>query len=64
MAYRIFKGRQIRLSISNSYWPLLWPTPDKSEIELLKEASKYLLSTAVLKTRTIFYQKRLTNLEK
>jgi len=36
IAYRIFKGHKIRLSISNSYWPLLWPTPDKSEIEIVE----------------------------
>ena len=39
IAYRIFKGHKIRLSISNSYWPLLWPTPDKSEIEIVEGLS-------------------------
>ena len=35
IAYRIFKDHKIRLSISNAYWPLLWPTPDKGEIEII-----------------------------
>jgi len=35
IAYRIFKNHKIRLSISNAYWPLLWPTPDKGEIEII-----------------------------
>lgn len=27
IAYRLPKGHQLRLSISNAYWPLIWPSP-------------------------------------
>ena len=36
IAYRVSKGHKIRLSISNSYWPLLWPTPDNGQIEIIE----------------------------
>ena len=36
IAYRVSKGHKIRLSISNSYWPLLWPMPDNGQIEIIE----------------------------
>ena len=35
IAYSVSKGHKIRLSISNAYWPLLWPTPEKGGIEVI-----------------------------
>ena len=35
IAYSVSKGHKIRLSISNAYWPLLWPTPEKGAIEVI-----------------------------
>ncbi len=34
IAYRVPAGHRIRVSISTAYWPLIWPSPEKSEIEL------------------------------
>ena len=34
IAYRLPKGHQLRLSISNAYWPLIWPSPFKDTLYL------------------------------
>ena len=34
IAYRVPKGHQLRLSISNAYWPLIWPSPYKDTLSL------------------------------
>lgn len=34
IAYRLPKGHQLRLSISNAYWPLIWPSPFNDTINL------------------------------
>ena len=36
IAYRVPEGHKIRVSISNCYWPLLWPTPDKDTLTLVQ----------------------------
>ena len=36
IAYRVPKGHKIRVSISNCYWPLLWPMPDNSTLTLVQ----------------------------
>ena len=36
IAYRVLKGHKIRLSISNAYWPLLWPMPENGQIEIIE----------------------------
>lgn len=28
MAYRLAKGHRLRLALSNSYWPFVWPSPE------------------------------------
>ncbi len=33
-AYRFNQGHRIRLSLSNSYWPLIWPSPQTTQITL------------------------------
>ena len=34
IAYRVPKGHKLRLAISNAYWPLLWPMPEASTLEI------------------------------
>ena len=34
IAYRVPKGHRLRLSISDAYWPLLWPSPTPTELTL------------------------------
>lgn len=33
-AYRFEKGHRIRLSVSSSYWPVIWPSPKRTEISV------------------------------
>ena len=34
IAYRIPKGHRLRLSVSNAYWPLIWPSPYRDTLYL------------------------------
>ena len=34
IAYRLPEGHQLRLSISNAYWPLIWPSPYRDTLTL------------------------------
>ena len=34
MAYRLSQGHRLRLSISNAYWPLIWPSPFRDTLYL------------------------------
>lgn len=34
IAYEIPAGHQLRLSVSNAYWPLIWPAPGKTRLRL------------------------------
>jgi putative CocE/NonD family hydrolase len=34
-AYHLPAGHRLRVAISNSYWPLIWPSPKAGEIELV-----------------------------
>ncbi len=34
IAYRIPEGHKLRLSISNAYWPLIWPAPQAATLRL------------------------------
>lgn len=34
MAYRFQKGHRLRLSVSSSYWPMIWPSPESQPLEL------------------------------
>lgn len=36
IAYRVPAGHRIRLSLSNAYWPLIWPAPEASAVTLHK----------------------------
>ncbi|MBM1310932.1 CocE/NonD family hydrolase [Sulfitobacter mediterraneus] len=38
IAYRVPKGHRLRVSISDAYWPLVWPSPEKTELRLTKGA--------------------------
>jgi hypothetical protein len=34
MAYRLAPGHQLRLALSNSYWPFVWPSPKAARLTL------------------------------
>ncbi len=34
IAYRVPAGHQLRVAISNAYWPLIWPAPHKANLTL------------------------------
>ena len=34
IAYRVPKGHKLRVAISNAYWPLIWPAPQKACLTL------------------------------
>ncbi|MEM9549565.1 MAG: CocE/NonD family hydrolase [Pseudomonadota bacterium] len=34
IAYRVPKGHRLRLSVSSAYWPLIWPSPKKTKLNL------------------------------
>ena len=40
VAYRLPKGHRLRLSISNAYWPLVWPSPRRSALTVDLAASE------------------------
>jgi putative CocE/NonD family hydrolase len=34
IAYRVPKGHRLRVAISSAYWPLIWPSPERTELHL------------------------------
>lgn len=36
IAYRVPKGHRLRVAISSSYWPLIWPSPEQTTLQLQK----------------------------
>lgn len=36
IAYQVPKGHRIRVSISNAYWPMIWPSPEAAELILVE----------------------------
>jgi len=34
IAYRLPAGHRLRIAISSSYWPLIWPSPESTELSL------------------------------
>jgi predicted acyl esterase len=38
MAYRLAPGHRLRLALSNSYWPFVWPSPEAAQLTLLQGA--------------------------
>ncbi|MFN4155048.1 MAG: CocE/NonD family hydrolase [Paracoccaceae bacterium] len=36
MAYRLAPGHRLRLALSNSYWPFVWPSPAQGQLTLTK----------------------------
>ncbi|MEO9650753.1 MAG: CocE/NonD family hydrolase [Roseobacter sp.] len=34
IAYRLPQGHRLRISVSTSYWPLIWPSPEAAELTL------------------------------
>ena len=43
IAYAFPAGHRLRLAISTSYWPLLWPSPEQARITLIPGKSRLLL---------------------
>ncbi|SEL70372.1 hypothetical protein SAMN04515665_11774 [Blastococcus sp. DSM 46786] len=48
VAHAFAAGHRIRLSVSTSYWPLAWPSPEPVRLEVLTSASRLLLPTRPL----------------
>jgi putative CocE/NonD family hydrolase len=38
MAYRLAPGHRLRLALSNSYWPFVWPSPEAASLTLTSGA--------------------------
>lgn len=38
VAYTVPEGHKLRISISDTYWPLIWPSPEKTELTIVKGA--------------------------
>jgi uncharacterized protein len=36
IAYRLLPGNKLRISLSNAYWPLVWPVAEKATLTLIK----------------------------
>ena len=34
IAYRLPKGHRLRVAVSSAYWPLIWPSPEKTRLTL------------------------------
>lgn len=43
IAQRFPKGHKIRLSVSTSYWPLVWPSPEPVKLSVFTENSRLVL---------------------
>jgi uncharacterized protein len=35
IAYRVAAGQKLRLAVSNAYWPLIWPAPERAVLTLV-----------------------------
>jgi len=38
IAYRVPKGHRLRVAISSAYWPLIWPSPERTSLHLTEGA--------------------------
>lgn len=36
VAYRLLRGNKLRISLSNAYWPLVWPAAEQATLTLIK----------------------------
>ncbi len=43
IAYRIPDTHRLRLSISNAYWPLIWPSPERGTLTIALSSSQFML---------------------
>lgn len=48
VAHAFAAGHRLRLSVSTSYWPLAWPPPESSRLELVTGSSRLVLPTRPL----------------
>ena len=49
IAHRFSAGNKIRLSVSNAYWPLIWPAPEKNKVILRASSSELTLPVRPLR---------------
>jgi putative CocE/NonD family hydrolase len=49
VAHAFAAGHRIRLSVSSSYWPLAWPSPESAQLELRTGSSRLVLPTRPLR---------------
>ena len=54
IAYRVPKGHKIRVAVSTSYWPLLWPSPEASTLCLHQGSIDIQLRQSGLKDERVF----------
>ena len=54
IAYRVPKGHKIRVAVSTSYWPLLWPSPEASTFCLHQGSIDIPLRQSGLKDERVF----------
>jgi putative CocE/NonD family hydrolase len=43
IAWHLPKGHKVRLALSTSYWPMMWPAPEVAEITVFTPASRLIL---------------------
>lgn len=53
-AYRIPQGHSLRLSISTSYWPLLWPQPDVAKVTVTAGAIDLQIRPTAVEAEWVF----------
>ena len=54
IAYRLPAGHRLRLAVSNSYWPLIWPSPEAGNLTLLGGEVKLPVRRTALHDETMF----------
>ncbi|MEK9733110.1 MAG: CocE/NonD family hydrolase [Paracoccaceae bacterium] len=54
IAYRVPKGHKIRVAVSTSYWPLLWPSPEATTLCLHQGSIDIPLRQSSLKDERVF----------
>ncbi|HMB74825.1 MAG TPA: CocE/NonD family hydrolase [Kiloniellaceae bacterium] len=52
IAYAVPAGHRLRLAVSTSYWPLVWPSPEAAEVTLTAGTSRLLLPRRPARTET------------
>lgn len=53
VAYAFPLGHRIRLSVSNAYWPLVWPSPEAVTLNVFADASELTLPVRPVREETL-----------